>query len=60
MAFEDSDKENAQKDVLKTPTTIQTNRSPFSRSVLRERDVRAIRNSALAGLTGAATGTVRK
>ena len=60
MGFEDSDKENTQKDVLKTPTTIQTRCSPFSRSVLRELDVRAIRKSALAGLTGTAGGGVGK
>ena len=59
MAFDDSDKENAQKDVRNTPTTIQTKRSPFSRSVLREIDVRAIRNSALTGMTGSATGAIR-
>ena len=60
LVFDDSDKENAQKDLLKTPTTVTTNRSPFSRSVLRELDVRAIRNSALAGLANVAASAVRK
>ena len=59
MAFEDSDKENTKNDVLKTPTTIQMKHSPFSRSVWRELDVRAVRNSALAGLIGTASGGVR-
>lgn len=60
LAFDDSDKENVQEGPLKTPVTIKSNRSPFSRSVLRELDVRAIKNSTLSGLTHVATSTLRK
>lgn len=60
LAFDDSDKENVQEGLLKTPVTIKANRSPFSRSVLRELDVRAIKNSALSGFTHVATSTLRK
>lgn len=59
LAFDDSD-ENTQRDLLKTPTTVKTNRSPFSRSVLRELNVRAIRNSALAELANVAASAKKK
>ena len=59
LAFDESDKENGDKDFLKTPVTVRTNRSPFSRSVLRELDVRAVRNRALFGFTNV-TGSAAK
>ena len=61
LAFDHSDKENIQAGTPKTPVTIKSNRSPFARSVLRELNVRAIRNSALSGLTNvAAVNATRK
>ena len=60
LAFDLSDKENVQADIPKTPVTIKSNRSPFARSVLREFNIRAIRNTALSGLTNVAANTMRK
>ncbi|KAL8783308.1 MAG: hypothetical protein Q9195_009429 [Heterodermia aff. obscurata] len=59
LAFDQPDKENIQAEIPKTPVTIKCNRSPFARSVLRELNVRAIRNSALSGLTNVAANAMR-
>ncbi|CAF9940934.1 MAG: hypothetical protein HETSPECPRED_002685 [Heterodermia speciosa] len=60
LAFDQPDKENVQAGIPKTPVTIKSNRSPFARSVLRELNVRAIRNSALSELANVAANTRRK
>ena len=59
LAFDDSDKENGQRHILKTPIITKTNRSPFSRPVLRGLDIRDIRNNTLPGFTNVAANAIR-